>query len=82
MAYEHDQCELCGKNTDDTCEVVIEPGFKGDMGCPAYGPDTAWWCRWCATTRKHDHFGIMGEENPRERGEDDGVEYGDPRDVI
>lgn len=37
-------------------------------------PDFAWECADCGH--------VFGHDNPREKGDDDGVEYADPRDEI
>ena len=72
-------CDSCGVGCEELIEVVTEDGFKGDMGCPAYPATVEAWCPKCI---KAGGYLAKVDENPRERGEDDGMEYGDPRDVI
>lgn len=67
---EHDdrQCACCGKEADEIeCSVELADGTI--------------WCEACAN-QDCEHERDIPEENPRERGDDDGVEYADPRDEM
>ncbi len=82
VIVDHDDmvpCDNCGTLTDDPVRVVAQPGERMTWSCPASDPVLEDWCRKCAAN-SHAHYGVVREfENERERGDDDGVEYGDPR---
>lgn len=72
-------CDRCCMPVEDVTSVVTEPGYGGDRDQPAYDATVEGWCAACLKTGKHH-----GEtaQDPRERGDDDGVEYGHPSDYM
>ncbi len=73
-------CDSCCMPVEDVTCVVTEAGYRGDRDQPGYDATIEGWCQKCVDAG--GFLAVANDDYQRERGEDDGVEYGDPRDVI
>lgn len=71
-------CQSCGSGAVELATVCVEKGETASWSSPGYDATFEEWCLACVKSKKH--CGVVRDGDDRQRGDDDGVEYGDPRD--